>query len=235
LDGISLSLQAGRITSVLGASGCGKTTLLRALAGIESVDGGEILSDIARPGPAVGFLQQGERLLPWRTVLQNACLGMELLGQPREVALQEARQALTKVGLGAFEQCYPSQISGGMAQRLLVARTLLTKPQLLLLDEPLGQLDLIARKELAGLIREYVCSSGCVALLVTHSVEEAVFISDEVITLSRGPARIFSRHTISDEQGSSESGVLSRSASFDIVQQSLLAALQQDRIQSEEA
>lgn len=225
LQGMSFKLQAGTVTSLLGASGCGKTSLLRILAGLDTSDSGEVQGDMTRPGPRIGFVQQGERLLPWRSLVQNIGLGLELLGKSKATGEQAALGALEQVGLKDFATKYPANISGGMTQRVLLARAFLTQPMLLLLDEPLGQLDIVARKQLAEIIRRYVRSSGAAALLVTHSVEEAVFISDVVLTITPRPARVFERFDLVEDEGMAVSGVLSRRECFSVIQRSLLSTL----------
>jgi ABC-type nitrate/sulfonate/bicarbonate transport system ATPase subunit len=174
----------------------------------------------------VGFVQQGEKLLPWRTVLENVALGLELIGKSRKIALELSREALCNVGLSDYFDCFPRQISGGMAQRVLLARALAIEPEILFLDEPLGQLDLLARQELAAAIRSFVRRNNAACLLVTHSVEEAVFISDSVLTLSLRPARIREHFVLNDNPLASQGGgVLSRKDAFPIIQNALLHAL----------
>jgi len=185
-----LVVRAGEVLCVLGASGCGKTTLLRILAGLDQPTSGSIRSDLARPGPALGYLQQGETLFSWRSVLQNVALGGELLGRPRKLSQRRARESLESVALGSFADAGPRSISGGMTQRVLVARLLSTDPKLLLLDEPLGQLDLVGRRALAKILKEYTRNSGAATVVVTHSVEEAVFLGDRVCILSQRPATL---------------------------------------------
>jgi len=222
LEELTLSLSEGKITTILGASGCGKTTLLKIIAGLELQDAGTISSHFSRPGRAIGYLQQSEKLLPWRTVLENVALGLELLGETKRHSQSKASSLLNSVGMLDFSSVFPSQLSGGMIQRVLLARTLVTEPSLLLLDEPLGQLDLLARKELAKTVRNYVQERNATALLVTHSVEEAVFISDVVFTLSRRPSRIVERFKINDGNMPCS---LERESSFEVVLQGLLRAL----------
>lgn len=227
LEGLTFSLCSGTITSLLGASGCGKTTLLKIVAGLDRPDRGEVVSNVELPGPKLGYIQQGERLLPWRSLLGNVALALELLGVAKRKAEEAAHQAIADVGLSDYFRCYPDQISGGMAQRVLLARAFITKPSLLLLDEPLGQLDLIARKDLAAIIRRYVTTHKAAALLVTHSVEEAVFISDTVITLTRRPARVCDRFSLTGLATVNDSVTLMPESAYETVQQSLLSALEQ--------
>ena len=225
LEAISFIVPKGAIVSLLGASGCGKSTLLRLLAGLESPDLGEISSNIQRPGKEVGFLQQGERLLPWCNATDNAALGLNLISGKQRAHQLQARSILAQVGLQDFSEHYPRQLSGGMAQRVLLARTLATKPRLLLLDEPLGQLDIVGRKQLATILQSYVKRQQAAAVLVTHSVEEAVFISDLVVTLSRRPATIADCFVLSPGITMPNARFLDRENSFEPVLNSLLRAL----------
>ncbi len=225
IEGLTLSLSPGKITTILGASGCGKTTLLKLLAGLESPDSGSIQANIRYPGESIGYLQQSERLLPWRTVLENVALGLELLGEEKSQAQNRSRALLEEVGMLDFVSLYPSKLSGGMTQRVLLARTLITNPLLLLLDEPLGQLDIVARKALARTIRNYVHKKSATALLVTHSVEEAVYISDVVLTLSRRPSQIIERFSISNDSTTRKEGTLDRLSSFQVILEGLQRAL----------
>lgn len=226
IAGISFTLTAGTVTAVLGASGCGKTTLLRMIAGLDAPDRGRVISTLNLPGPRLGYVQQGERLLPWRTILGNIALAPELLGASKNDAQALARQALSDVGLSDFASRYPAQISGGMTQRALLARAFITKPLLLLLDEPLGQLDILARKDLAAIIQRYVRLHGAAALLVTHSVEEAVSISDTILTLTRRPATISERFVLSSSVVCAGGRALNPDTSYEVVEQALLRALQ---------
>jgi len=224
IENISFELPQNKIVGILGASGCGKTTLLKIVAGLDRPSSGEILSELKRPGPKIGFLQQGERLLPWRTVIDNVALGLELCGETSEAARVLARQILRTVEMDAYQYHFPAQLSGGMTQRVLLARTLITKPTLLLLDEPLGQLDIIGRKSLAMIIRNYIDEHQATALLVTYSVEEAVFISDYILTLSRRPAKIIKRFNLTD-QSVDGFDQIRRASSYELVLNALLLAL----------
>lgn len=190
LEAVDLSIRPGEIVCVLGASGSGKTTLLRLLAGLEMPDTGTIDGSTARPGRAVGYYAQNDRLLPWRNIADNVALGLELFGTTATEAHQTALTLLQQVGLSNFAAHYPHQLSGGMQQRVLLARTLALQPSLLLLDEPTGNLDVLARREMAQLVRDYVYRHSAGAFVVTHSVEEACFLADRILLMTRRPAHI---------------------------------------------
>lgn len=198
IEDISLALAEGEVLCVLGASGCGKTTLLSILAGLLQQDGGRIESRMQRPGPELGFMQQADKLLPWRTVTENVRLGLDFARIEASKALQKSFSILERIGLADFAASYPAQISGGMKQRVLLGRTLALDPKLLLLDEPLGHLDIIGRRDMADMIRQYIKNSGASAIVVTHSVEEAVFIADRILVLTNRPARVASEHKRGD-------------------------------------
>ena len=198
ISDLSLQLKEGEIIAILGASGCGKTTLLKLLLGSETADSGTIESSLKRPGPQIGYQAQANQLLPWRTVCSNVALGPELLGTDKSRARDKARQLLQQVGLNSLENSYPHDLSGGMLQRALLARTLALEPKLLLLDEPMSNLDIIARQDLGKAIRDYVKENNAAALIVTHSVEEACQIADHVMIISQKPATILHEITITD-------------------------------------
>jgi NitT/TauT family transport system ATP-binding protein len=192
LDRVGFQMAPGEFIALLGPSGCGKSTLLRLVAGLEPPAQGRLLVDgaeIAGPHPSRVVMFQDPTLYPWRTVRANVSLGLEARGLLRT---QGARvdQALQLVGLSGFATAYPHQLSGGMAQRVSLARALVNDPSLLLLDEPLGKLDSMTRitmqDELVALWRR----TGFSALLVTHDVEEALFMANRVIVLSDRPAAI---------------------------------------------
>ena len=185
LKKIDLDLQFGEVVCLLGPSGSGKTTLLQILSGMEKPDAGEIHSEIKCPGPQFGYMTQADCLLPWRTIRDNIALGMQLTGQCDYTKVDEL---LIQVDLREFASQYPSQISGGMIQRALLARTLATNPKILLLDEPMSNLDVVARRQMANILKNYVREKRASALVVTHSVEEAAFLADRIILFTRSPA-----------------------------------------------
>ncbi|MDR1646916.1 MAG: ABC transporter ATP-binding protein [Zoogloeaceae bacterium] len=191
---ITLDIAPGEFVALLGASGCGKSTLLRLIAGLERADSGTILQDdlpIARPDPSRIVVFQDPTLFPWRKVWDNVALGLEARGVLKQ---EKARvnAALEKVGLHSFAQVWPHQLSGGMAQRVALARALVNDPKLLILDEPLGKLDSLTRLELQVELMTLWQRSGFSALLVTHDVEEALFLAQRVVIFSPRPARILS-------------------------------------------
>lgn len=192
LDSIDLQVQPGEFVALLGPSGCGKSTLLRLVAGLEQATTGRITQDgapIARPDPSRIVVFQDPTLYPWRNVWDNVALGLQARGL---LKTQRARvdEALALVGLSDFAKSFPHQLSGGMAQRVALARALVNDPQLLVLDEPLGKLDSLTRISMQSELVKLWQRAGFSALLVTHDVEEALFLANRVVVLSDRPARI---------------------------------------------
>ncbi len=191
---LNLELPPGRFTALLGPTGCGKTTVLRMIGGLETPDRGTI--EFTPPSPAVGYCFQEPRLLPWRDVQGNVSLPLELARVDRTQRSQAVDSAIKLVQLTDAANRLPGALSGGMRMRTALARTLVSRPQLLLLDEPFGALDEVTRlqldEELAGLIR----NRNVTALLVTHSITEAIFLADQVIVLSSRPAAVMKRFEI---------------------------------------
>ncbi len=193
LRDLQLDVQGGEALAIVGPSGCGKTTLLRVLAGLESPDKGSVLID-GHPVQGVGteraIIFQEPRLLPWLTVLGNVSFGLQVRGTPREIAEARARHYIGLVGLAEFESAFPRQLSGGMAQRVGIARALTVQPEILLLDEPLGALDamtkLAMQEELARIWRE----EKVTMILVTHDLEEAIYLADRVLVLANEKGKV---------------------------------------------
>jgi NitT/TauT family transport system ATP-binding protein len=190
---LSLSLNKGEIVSIVGPSGCGKTTLLNSLCGLLAPDSGHIRwygQEIAGQPQNVGYMLQKDLLLPWRTALNNVMLGLEIRGVAASEAVDRSRAMLDQLGLHGFADHYPSTLSGGMRQRVALARTLVNEPNVLLLDEPFASLDfqnkLLIENDTAKLVRE----GGRSLLLITHDIEEAVSLADRVIVLSKRPTRV---------------------------------------------
>lgn len=185
---ISLELRPGEVTCLLGASGCGKTTLLKLIAGLVQPVAGAIHTDIARPSRHIGFMPQSGALLPWRNVFENIALGFELTGQ--EIDASRIETVLAQVGLADKAHAMPSALSGGQQQRVALARQLVLNPKILLLDEPLGALDVVLRQELAQLIRMRVKQDGIAAFVVTHQPDDALFLADHLFILAGSPAHL---------------------------------------------
>lgn len=183
---IDIDVAAGHCLAIVGPSGCGKTTLLRAMGGLESLDGGAISR--ANGGIAITF--QEPRLLPWRTTLDNVGLPLELAGTPAGERRDRAEEALRRMRIADAARLMPNQLSGGMRMRAAMARALVTRPSILLLDEPFAALDEVTRCELDEELRVLLECEGMTAVLVTHSIHEAVFLADRIVVLSPRPARI---------------------------------------------
>jgi NitT/TauT family transport system ATP-binding protein len=194
LQSVSLSVSAGEFVCLLGPSGSGKSTLLRIVGGLVTPDAGRVWfqgEPLHTPRADVGFVFQGANLMPWRTALQNVLLPVEVQkGEVDEADCAQARRLLQLMGLAGFEHIFPRQLSGGMAQRVVLARTLIQQPRLLLLDEPFGALDALTRERLnLELLRIHEAQAQTV-LMVTHSIPEAVFLADRVIVFSERPGRV---------------------------------------------
>jgi NitT/TauT family transport system ATP-binding protein len=192
LDQVSFRAEPGDFVALLGPSGCGKSTLLRLVAGLERPRSGSLLVDgaeIAGPDPSRIIVFQDPTLYPWRTVRRNVALGLEARGLVK-TQLPRVDEALRRVGLSGFDAAYPHQLSGGMAQRAALARALVNDPGLLILDEPLGKLDSLTRIQMQGELVSLWQRAGFTALLVTHDVEEALFMARRLIVFSERPARI---------------------------------------------
>lgn len=193
---INLTLESGELLVVLGPSGCGKTTLLNLIAGFVPYQHGSIQlagKRIEGPGAERGVVFQNEGLLPWRNVQDNVAFGLQLAGIEKMQRLEIAHQMLKKVGLEGAEKRYIWQLSGGQRQRVGIARALAANPQLLLLDEPFGALDAFTRDQMQTLLLKLWQETGKQVLLITHDIEEAVFMATELVLLSSGPGRVLER------------------------------------------
>jgi len=190
---VSLSIRKNEFVSLLGPSGCGKTTLIRIIAGLIASDRGEIAVDgktVTAPGRDRCMVFQQFGLLPWRTVISNVEFGLEIEGVPREQRHDTARYYLKLVGLEGFEAYYPHQISGGMQQRVGIARALSKKPQILLMDEPFGAVDAQTREQLQEELLKIWAQTDTTVIFVTHSIDEAIYLSDRVVVMQARPGRI---------------------------------------------
>jgi ABC-type nitrate/sulfonate/bicarbonate transport system ATPase subunit len=193
LDDVSFRVMPGEFVTVTGASGSGKSTLFNLCVGLLEPDKGEILIDGVKPENRtglVGYMPQRDLLLPWRSVLDNVIIPLELHGLPKKEARQKALDMLPKFGLEHFENEYPAALSGGMRQRAALLRTWLTGRSTLLLDEPFGALDALTRKELQNWLLKVWQEFGRTVIFITHDVEEAVYLADRVIVLSARPGRV---------------------------------------------
>lgn len=193
LQNFSLDIAAGELVVLVGSSGCGKSTLLRMLVGLEEATQGEIRISgerVTGMGKERGIVFQEPRLFPWLSVIDNVMLGLADEKLSRAAKFQRAREMLARVQLTEFEGALPAQLSGGMAQRVAIARGLVARPQILMLDEPFGALDALTRHTLQQALLQIHRSEGTTTLLVTHDVEEAVALADRVVVLSPRPGRI---------------------------------------------
>jgi NitT/TauT family transport system ATP-binding protein len=194
LDDVHCCFAPGKVTAIIGPSGCGKSTLLQITRGLLAPTRGQLrcveLGSDANRTPGMATVWQAFNLFPWRTVLDNVAFGLELARVPRAERVARARHALARVDLTGFEDKYPRQLSGGMRQRVGIARALVMEPEVLLLDEPFGSLDaqtrLVLQEQLAALVE----TSGTTAILVTHSIEEAILLADTILVMTARPGRI---------------------------------------------
>jgi ABC-type nitrate/sulfonate/bicarbonate transport system ATPase subunit len=190
LAGVSLKASAGEILAVVGPSGCGKSTLLEILCRLRTPDTGSLACE-----PAV-LMPQHDLLLPWMSALDNAALGLRIAGLSRARARARARQSFSELGLEGFERARPSELSGGMRQRVAFARTLLAGKPVLCLDEPFGALDAITRAEMQRWLSATLAQTPRTVVLVTHDVEEAILLADRVIVLSRRPGTVIAELSV---------------------------------------
>ena len=192
LEDVSLKIKRGEFISIIGASGCGKTTLLRSIAGLDKPESGSIVMDdhpITKPDPERGYVFQQGGLFNWLTVEQNISYGLKT----RRVYKQkkdDVAKYIELVGLKGFEDSYPYQISGGMAQRVAIARTLINEPEMLLLDEPMGALDSFTRADIQDKLLELHRLNGITMVLVTHDIDEAIYLSDRIVIMTPRPGKI---------------------------------------------
>jgi NitT/TauT family transport system ATP-binding protein len=190
LQNVTFSLGNHEFLSILGPSGSGKSTLIRIIAGLLEPSSGEVNFHCLEQRPRIGLVFQQANLMPWRTVLQNILLPLEIAGVPTDEAHEKALQLIDLVGLNDFVHAWPDELSGGMAQRVAIARALIQDPDLLLLDEPFGALDALTRERMGlELLRIWQASQKAV-ILVTHSISEALLLSDRVLVLSARPGTV---------------------------------------------
>jgi len=190
---VSFQFRKGDLIALLGPSGCGKTTVLKMMGGLIPASGGLLELDgkaIDAPFPGVGVVFQAPTLMPWRSVLGNVLFPMEVIGKNDARAKTRAREILKLVGLDGFENAYPRQLSGGMQQRVALCRAIIHEPSILLMDEPFGALDELTRLEMNDLLLDLRRVTGATVLFVTHSISEAIYLSDQVVVFSKRPAVI---------------------------------------------
>jgi NitT/TauT family transport system ATP-binding protein len=191
---VTMDVQEGELVSLVGPSGCGKTTVMKILAGLHEADGGTVkIGNTESPfDPArdIGMVFQQALLLKWRTVLDNVLLPAEIVGLPMKAARERARDLLNLVGLAGCEQKYPRELSGGMQQRTAIARAFIHDPKLILMDEPFGALDALTREQMNLEMLRIWRESGKTIVFVTHSIQEAVFLSSHCAVLTAGPAKM---------------------------------------------
>jgi NitT/TauT family transport system ATP-binding protein len=193
LDDANFDFEQGQLISLLGPSGCGKTTLLRIVAGLIPKTSGSVViggREVTEPLGDYGFVFQSPSLMPWRTVIDNVLFPMEILKHNSKSARKRAMELLELVGLSGFVHARPHQLSGGMQQRVALCRALIHQPKLLLMDEPFGALDELTRLEMNDLLLRIRKETGASVLFVTHSISEAIYLSDKVVVFSRRPARV---------------------------------------------
>ncbi|MBL8697792.1 MAG: ABC transporter ATP-binding protein [Alphaproteobacteria bacterium] len=193
LSGVTLDFPEGRLTTLLGPSGCGKTTLLKIIAGLIPASGGEVMvagRKVTGPGPERAFVFQDFALMPWASVIRNVAFGLELRGVPKAEREAAAERHIARVGLKGFELKYPHELSGGMRQRVGLARALAVDAKVLLMDEPFSAVDEQTRRKFQEDMLELVANERKTFIFVTHSIEEAVYVSDRIVILSRRPSRV---------------------------------------------
>lgn len=193
LKNISLSLEKGEFLSIVGSSGCGKSTIIKLVAGIEKVDSGTIKSE------SIGYMPQKDLLLPWRTVLDNILLPVEISKQNLKVEKEKALEYLKKLKLDEYQNSFPNELSGGMRQRVSFLRTLFTQGEILLLDEPFSALDMITKEQLQKWLLEILNDFKKSVIFITHDINEAIFLSDRILVCKNSPLDSFEEFKISSQ------------------------------------
>ncbi len=203
LDGVSLQVMDGEFVAVVGPSGCGKTTFLYVVDGLIAATDGRVLVDgevVKTPGPDRAVVFQDASLLPWRTVLTNVCYGLECIGIRGREANERAARLIALVGLVGFEHHYPHELSGGMQQRVNLARALVVDPKILLMDEPFAALDAQTRELMQEELTRIWAKAKKTVLFITHQIDEAIYLADRVVVFSRRPGRVKESVTIDIER-----------------------------------
>lgn len=199
VENMNLSVREHEFVALIGPSGCGKTTTLNAMAGLISPDSGRILlqgAPVTGVNSRVGYISQADNLLPWRTVLDNVALGLELRRVPRRRRQEAARELIVRMGLEGFEKSYPHELSGGMQKRVSIARVLAIDPAVLFMDEPFGPLDMFTKEKLQDDLLSIWEGSGKTIVYVTHDLTEAISLADRVVLVSARPGRVRAEYPI---------------------------------------
>jgi NitT/TauT family transport system ATP-binding protein len=201
VDHVSLDVRPGEFVSIIGPSGCGKSTLFHIVGGLTQKTSGRVAINnepIDGPHPAIGMVFQEESTFPWRTVIENVAFPLEVTGVPKAQRLERAAHFVDLVGLRGFERRFPSELSGGMRQRVCIARTLASEPQILLMDEPFGALDEFTRNKLDEDLLRLAWERRLTNVFVTHSIYEAVFLSTRIVVMAANPGRVFAEFTVDE-------------------------------------
>ena len=205
IDDLNFSLDKGHSMAIIGPSGCGKTTLLYILAGLTKQTSGTVLIDgrnVEGPSPEVSFILQDFGLFPWKTVIDNVCLGMKLRGVPAKERVKKAEPLLEELGLAQHRDHFPARLSGGERQRVAIGRALATEPKLLIMDEPFSSLDTLTRERMQEMLLDIKKKNGLTMVVVTHSIEEAAFLGDSILVLGGRPCTV--RSIIQNPEAGSE-------------------------------
>jgi NitT/TauT family transport system ATP-binding protein len=213
VEGVNLTVNEGEFVTVLGPSGCGKTTVMNVIAGLVEASAGEVLVDgqpVTGPDPDRAVVFQDYALLPWRTVYDNVKFGVEMQKRFAGVSLHDKIQATIElVGLGGFEKAYPRELSGGMQQRVGLARALVAEPRILLMDEPLGAVDALTREVMRSELEKLIALTGKTVVFITHSIEEAILLGDRVVVFKSHPGSVLEEHVVGMPRPRSERGTQS--------------------------
>jgi NitT/TauT family transport system ATP-binding protein len=199
LDEVTLEVGAGRFVALVGPSGCGKSTTLSLIAGLETATRGQVLvrgREVQGVGDGIGFLFQRDALLPWKTVFENVAFPLVLRRVPKAQAAERVAAWIARVGLRGFEKNYPHELSGGMRKRVALAQTLAYDPEIILMDEPFSALDVQTRDLMENELLALWQGSGKTIVFVTHDLEEAIALADEVVVMTSGPARVKARYDV---------------------------------------
>lgn len=228
LDNVTFKVARGDLVCIVGPSGCGKSTLLRIILKLLPQTAGEIKVDARRLNEGVAYVQQGSSLLPWRTLLQNACLGAEIREGLTTVVVDRIKSEVKRYGLAGFEGHLFSELSGGMRQRTDIIRALESRPKLLFCDEPFSAVDFVTRLSLSTRFKQMCKIGGITTLFITHNIEEAIFLGDEILVMSKRPGRIVSRHRPSFSSERQDAVELRQSPEFGCLFRTIWSELEAD-------